>query len=95
MDAESVKRLVVAAGALGAEAVEFTVHALIEAMADDGVSAHDIFHALANAEELQAQDDEGKKWKVYGPLVSGDQYAVVIITLVNDRVRVITTHYPP
>jgi hypothetical protein len=95
MDRRAVKRIVARAGALGGEAVEFTVHALFESMADDGVTAQDVFHVLAHVEEVVPQDDEGTIWKAYGPLVSGDEYAVVTLMLDRGRVRVLTTHDPP
>ena len=42
-------------------------------MADDGVSAYDVFHVLQNAEEVLRQPGDQEKWKVYGPIVAGDQ----------------------
>jgi hypothetical protein len=95
MDQRTAMRVIARAGARGFAAVEFTTHGFFEAMVDDGVSAHDVFHALAHVEDLVPQNDGGRKWKAYGPLVSGDRYAVVTLILVDKRVRVITTHDPP
>jgi hypothetical protein len=95
MDRRTAMRVIARAGARGFAAVEFTTHAFLEAMVDDGVSAQDVFHVLAHIEDLVAEDDFGRKWKAYGPLVSGDRYAVVTLLLVDKRVRVITTHDPP
>jgi len=95
MDRRTAKRVIARAGARGYAAVEFTTHAFFEAMVDDGVSAHDVFHVLAHIEDLVPQDDCGRKGKAYGPLVAGDRYAVVTLILVDKRVRVVTTHDPP
>ena len=95
MDRRTAKRIIAAAGARGHAAVEFSVHTLFEAMVDDGVTACDVFHALANVEDVVPQDDGGRKWKAYGPLVSGDRYSVVTVVLDGARVRVVTTHEPP
>jgi hypothetical protein len=95
MDGRAVKRIVARAGAVGGEAVEFTVHALLETMPDDGVTVQDVFHVLAHVEEVAPQDEDGRKWKAYGPIVGGEEYAVVTLLLDGGRVRVLTTHEPP
>lgn len=95
MTPAAAKRIIRAAGARGHEAVEFTVHAADESMADDGVSAYDVFHVLENAEEVLRQASDREKWKVYGALVAGEPFAVVVLIIEDERVRVVTVHYPP
>ncbi len=88
-------RLIHDAGARGEAAVDFTVHAAEESMLDDGLTAHDVFHALAGATEVVRQPGEREKWKAYGPILSGDTFAVVVLVIEERRVRVITVHPPP
>ena len=95
MDRRGAKRVIAAAGARGRAAVEFTTHALFDAMSDDGVSACDVFHVLSNVDEILPQNDHGRRWKAYGPVVGGDRYAVVVLLLEGGRLRVITTHDLP
>ena len=95
MDRRGAKRFIAAAGARGSSAVEFSTHALFESMPDDGVSACDVLHVLANVDDVLPQNDHGRRWKVYGPVVAGDRYAVVVLLLDVDRLRVITSHDPP
>jgi hypothetical protein len=45
--------------------------------------------------DVVQDDDAGMKWKVYGRLVSGAPYAVVVRILDGDCIRVITIHPPP
>lgn len=89
------KRLIQAAGARGHDAVEFTVHAAAESMADDCLTAHDVFHLLEHATDVVRQSDTREKWKVYGPVMSGDLFAAVVVILEQRRVRVVTVHLPP
>lgn len=95
MTPAAAKKVIRAAGARGQDAVEFTAHAADESMADDGVSAYDVFHLLEYAEDVLRQTGAREKWKVYGPLVAGERYAVVVLIIEDDRVRVVTVHYPP
>lgn len=95
MDRRGAKRVIAAAGARGSAVVEFTTHALFEAMPDDGVSACDVFHVLSNVDEVLPQNDHGRRWKAYGPVVAGDRYTVVVVLLAGGRLRVVTTHDPP
>jgi hypothetical protein len=74
--------------------IRFSSHALLDSMPDDGVFRHDVEHALVHAHDVLAQDGEGRKWKVTGPLVNGDEYAVVV-NVYADHVFVVTCHYPP
>lgn len=60
MDRRSAMRVIARAGSRGHVGVEFTTHAFFEAMVDDGVSAHDVFHALAHVEDVVPQDDTGR-----------------------------------
>ena len=41
-----------------------------------------------------SQDDDGLKFKVYGPIANGDDYAVVV-NVNDDHLFVITCHLPP
>jgi hypothetical protein len=89
------KALRTIAGAATAGRVVFSVHAQTESMPDDGVSIDDVLHVLIAATGIHAEDDTGAKWKVYGPVVSGAAYAVVV-RIRGDRVIVIVTcHLPP
>lgn len=77
--------------------VVFSDHAETESMVDDDVTREDVLHVLLNAIEAEHQNKE--KWKVYGPIVDGDEYAVVVDVhegREHGRVAfVVTTHYPP
>ena len=78
------------ADAVAERRVEFSYHAAFEEMPAERVSQDDVLNVLANAAEAQAQDDEGRKWKLYGPITNGDDRAVVV-RLRRDRVVVIVT----
>jgi hypothetical protein len=75
-------------------AVVFSEHALVESMGDDDVFPDDVLHVLVHANECLAQDDNGVKFKVYGPISNGDDYAVVV-NVNDDHLFVITCHLPP
>ncbi|MDP2340416.1 MAG: DUF4258 domain-containing protein [Deltaproteobacteria bacterium] len=77
-----------------ADAVVLGAHAISESMRDDDVTFDDVRHLLANADEVIAEDDTGLKWKVYGRLVNGADYAVVV-NVHADHLYVITCHNPP
>lgn len=95
MKPSDARRLIHAAGARGEADVEFTVHAAEESMPDDGLTAHDVFHVLEYATDVVRQPSEREKWKVYGPILSGDAFAVVVLIIEDNRVRVLTVHPPP
>lgn len=71
-----------------------TAHALEEAR-DEGVTRADVVFALQNASEALLEDADLQKWKVYGPVVSGEELAVVTLILASDQLRVVTVHPPP
>ena len=75
--------------------VEFSEHALVDSMPDDGVFVADVIHLLLNPVDATAQDDVGRKWKVHGYLISGDPYVVVTRIRGADVVIVVTCHPPP
>ena len=95
MTPRAAKRIIQAAGARGFDAVEFTLHAARESMIDDGLTAHDVFHLLEHADEVARQPGETEKWKVYGPVLAGEQFAAVVVLVEAERVRVVTVHLPP
>jgi hypothetical protein len=74
--------------------VVFGEHAFTESMGDDGVFPADVLHVLENATECLAQDDDRLKFKVYGPIIDGSDYAVVV-NVSDDHLFVVTCHLPP
>ena len=67
-----------------------------ETMADDEVTFADVINVLANATTVVFQPGGVNKWKAYGPLVNGDEYAVIVeVLLRSDRLFIVTTHNPP
>lgn len=75
-------------------AIVLSEHALTESMGDDGLFPDDVVHVLANAARCIAQDDDGVKFKVLGPIVSGVEL-VVVVNVRADHLFVITCHLPP
>ena len=75
--------------------IEFSAHALEDSMPDDGVTVEDILHVLIHGERAIVENDARTKWKVYGPVISGDSYAVVVFFARDKVVIVVTAHYPP
>jgi hypothetical protein len=73
--------------------VVFGDHALDEARADK-FFAGDVLHVLEHAAQVLAEDDEGLKWKAYGPTADGTEYAVVV-NVHADHLWVVTCHFPP
>lgn len=63
-------------------------------MPDDDVFAPDVLNALVNATGAVEQDDVGVKWKIYGPIIDGSEYAVVV-EIRGDPLFVVTCHLPP
>ncbi len=82
-----------AADAAAEGRVQFSDHAAFEEMPAERVTADDVLNVLANADEALAQDDDGKKWKLYGSIINGDDLAVVV-RFRRDCVVVIVTVHP-
>lgn len=64
-------------------------------MPDDGVYIFDVLHVLEHAFSATCANDPGTKWKLYGPLPNGVDYAVVCYFKKDELVVVVTTHEPP
>lgn len=64
-------------------------------MPDDGVYIPDVLHVLEHAFSATCANDPGTKWKLYGPLPNGVDYAVVCYFKKDELVVVVTTHEPP
>ena len=79
-----------AADAAAEGRVEFSYHASFEEMPAERVGADDVLNVLMSADEALVQDDDGKKWKLYGSILNGDDLAVVV-RFRRDRVVVIVT----
>lgn len=64
-------------------------------MPDDDVSVDDVLHLLDNSHEAACQNEAETKWKFYGPLVHGTEYAAVCLFKHHTIVIVVTSHPPP
>lgn len=64
-------------------------------MPDDGVYIPDVLHVLEHATSARCANDPGTKWKLYGPLPNGADYAAVCYFKRDELVVVVTTHEPP
>lgn len=69
----------------------FTYHASVEVMIERGITRADIVHALENADD--AEHVGGRKWKAFGPITDGTEYAVVFI--LRSDLLIVTAHLPP
>lgn len=76
------------------ENVDFSEHAANDSILDDGLFKGDVVHVLASAVEAVPEDAVGLKFKIYGPLPLGEDYAV-IVNVHADYLFVITCHFPP
>jgi hypothetical protein len=75
--------------------VDIGYHIAVEKMEPLDLFPDDILHLLANGHSALVQDDDGRKWKVYGPVVNGEEWAVVVRFRPDLVVVLITVHPPP
>jgi hypothetical protein len=73
-------------------AFALSYHADAEKLPLLGLSPADVQSALEGADDGVPDDDSGVKWKVYGPIVSGEVVAVVVRFRADRPPLVVTVH---